>query len=383
VKPAEAEKLLGGYATGTLTEAERKSLFAAALGHQAIFDALMGEEALRELLADPMAKAQLLAALAPAPPKVIPFWGRPTLLGAAAGLIVAATAGLAYLRSPEAVPPPVKQEAAKAPASKSIAMPAEATAPAAPMRKAAQVSQLVAPSVAPLKEVAAPAQPAEAMPPPPVPAPQMAVAAGAPASAVEDSARMRTQADFRRAEAQDNLAKKAEAPRPAAAVVEVVTTQKADLSEPRAVAQGHLAESVPGAVAGGVLAGSPPSAAAKAKASRGVGMAAATAPIAPAWTLETQPDGTTRMTVKAPRGQQVALLRRGSAGIEVLRLQVLEDRGNALVQWRGEVRLAPGDVLDLYLLNHAVADPFKLPETGPVDGFRARIHPAVKKDPAR
>jgi hypothetical protein len=29
-----------------------------------------------------------------------------------------------------------------------------------------------------------------------------------------------------------------------------------------------------------------------------------------------------------------------------------------------------------------VVDPAKLPETGAVDGFRARIHPAAKIDPA-
>jgi len=53
MKRAEAMKLLGGYATGTLTEAERKLLFEAALGDQELFEALADEEALRELLSDP------------------------------------------------------------------------------------------------------------------------------------------------------------------------------------------------------------------------------------------------------------------------------------------------------------------------------------------
>ena len=49
--PDDVRKLLGGYATGTLTDEERNLLFSAALEHQELFDALADEEALRELLA--------------------------------------------------------------------------------------------------------------------------------------------------------------------------------------------------------------------------------------------------------------------------------------------------------------------------------------------
>jgi hypothetical protein len=49
-----------------------------------------------------------------------------------------------------------------------------------------------------------------------------------------------------------------------------------------------------------------------------------------------------------------------------------------LAQWRVETRLRDGDVLDLYLLNAPVAEPTLLPETGPVAGYRVRIHPATK-----
>jgi len=59
----EAKKLLGGYATGTLTRAEQQALFAAALEDQELFDALSGEQALRDLLSDPAARAAVLAAL--------------------------------------------------------------------------------------------------------------------------------------------------------------------------------------------------------------------------------------------------------------------------------------------------------------------------------
>jgi hypothetical protein len=59
----EIQKLLGGYATGTLTAAEQTVLFEAALEDQELFDALGREQALRDLLRDPASRAHLLAAL--------------------------------------------------------------------------------------------------------------------------------------------------------------------------------------------------------------------------------------------------------------------------------------------------------------------------------
>jgi hypothetical protein len=61
--PDEAKQLLGGYATGSLTEAERKALFAAALEDQELFEELAGEQDLLEILALPGAKERLAAAL--------------------------------------------------------------------------------------------------------------------------------------------------------------------------------------------------------------------------------------------------------------------------------------------------------------------------------
>ena len=63
MSPEDAKKLLGGYATGTLTDAEQEALFAAALDDQELFDALAREQSLREVLRDPAVKAELLAAL--------------------------------------------------------------------------------------------------------------------------------------------------------------------------------------------------------------------------------------------------------------------------------------------------------------------------------
>ena len=59
----DPKRLLGGYATDSLTEAERQALLKAALDDQKLFDALVEEEGLRELLADPAARQQVLEAL--------------------------------------------------------------------------------------------------------------------------------------------------------------------------------------------------------------------------------------------------------------------------------------------------------------------------------
>lgn len=67
----DLEKLLGGYMTGTLTEAENSALMRAALDDQQLFNALADEEAMRDALADPVFRARLRARLAPeaAPPQ--------------------------------------------------------------------------------------------------------------------------------------------------------------------------------------------------------------------------------------------------------------------------------------------------------------------------
>ena len=59
----DVRKLLGGYATGTLTEEERQQLFHAALEDQALFEALVDEQALADLMEDSAARAALLQAV--------------------------------------------------------------------------------------------------------------------------------------------------------------------------------------------------------------------------------------------------------------------------------------------------------------------------------
>ena len=72
MKREQIEKLLGGYATGTLTASERAALLAAALEDQQLFEELLREEPLREVLEDPATRARLLEALGDAPESPVP-----------------------------------------------------------------------------------------------------------------------------------------------------------------------------------------------------------------------------------------------------------------------------------------------------------------------
>ena len=87
MKREDIQKLLGGYAAGTLTPGEREDLFAATLEDQQLFETLAREEPLRELLQDPAARGQLLASLDEAPE---PWYYRRVH----PALIFAATAGI-------------------------------------------------------------------------------------------------------------------------------------------------------------------------------------------------------------------------------------------------------------------------------------------------
>jgi hypothetical protein len=61
--PEDVRKLIGGWAAGTLTESERKALLEAALEDQELFNTLVAEQPMKELLDDPSARAELLAAV--------------------------------------------------------------------------------------------------------------------------------------------------------------------------------------------------------------------------------------------------------------------------------------------------------------------------------
>jgi hypothetical protein len=137
----DVRKLVGGYATGTLNDAERQMLFEAALDDQDLFDELSREQALKELLDEPGARERLIAALDQPKPKRFIWWPWAVAATAAAGLVVAIT----LMR------PPARQEiAAVTPAPERVIQPERAqpeptqptpTSPSAPSpakRKAAR-----------------------------------------------------------------------------------------------------------------------------------------------------------------------------------------------------------------------------------------------------
>lgn len=108
----EIEKLLGGYATGTLTAQERKLLFEAALADQALFNALADEQALKELLDNPHARRRLLTALRvqasrPSALGRLRQWLQPPAVRmVAGGIAVAVLAVITVTQLLDTVPPP-------------------------------------------------------------------------------------------------------------------------------------------------------------------------------------------------------------------------------------------------------------------------------------
>jgi hypothetical protein len=200
MRPEDIRKLLGGYATGTLTPEERQALFEAALDDQELFDALAQEQPLRDLLDDPASRAHLLAALDDNP---LPWFRRfeHWLWGHAVGLAAVAcflTVG-GYVvwqarewRKPALIAEMERQSIeVREPALPDLPpLPRRAFNPDAVTRKPAPAAALPAPPM-----VAAPPRPAPAglplphmapVPPPPPPgSPQGAVNAGAVTESIE------------------------------------------------------------------------------------------------------------------------------------------------------------------------------------------------------
>lgn len=130
----DAHKLLGGYATGTLTPAEQQALFEAALEDQELFDALAREQALRDVLVDPAARAQLLAAIDDVPAPWYRHWWRPVPMTVlATALAVVALIGVRQMMRPARQLPMAKLEFPKAPPP--VLPPPPEIAPAAPVAR--------------------------------------------------------------------------------------------------------------------------------------------------------------------------------------------------------------------------------------------------------
>jgi hypothetical protein len=174
----DIRKLIGAYATGTLTEAERKLLFDAALDDQELFDELTREHALKEILDEPGARDRLIAALEPPAVKRLVWW--PWAAAGTAVAIAATVVAIVSLRTPArqeiamvtpapASAPVVREQPAR-PAPPS-APPSAAVAPSAPVAKNKVAKLEEAQANQPAAEPQAVAQlQANAAPPPAPPA---------------------------------------------------------------------------------------------------------------------------------------------------------------------------------------------------------------------
>jgi hypothetical protein len=99
----DPKRLLGGYATDTLTGEERRELLRAALDDQKLFDELVEEEGLRELLGSPGARQEVLDALEKptAWERIRAWFGRPATFGdlaAVAAVVLVVVVGYRVFR---------------------------------------------------------------------------------------------------------------------------------------------------------------------------------------------------------------------------------------------------------------------------------------------
>jgi len=143
----DLEKLLGGFATNTLTEEERKALFEAALTDQALFNALADEQALKELLDDPRSRQQLLVSLeAKAQAK---RWFPQPWSWALAGSLAAAVLAVTLVMREAGVPPPVQPKRPEASKQQASEPQSGGSAPPAQAKREAKARRAPAASTKP------------------------------------------------------------------------------------------------------------------------------------------------------------------------------------------------------------------------------------------
>jgi len=152
----EIHKLLGGYAADELTEEERGALFQAALEDQELFNALQNEDALKELLADPVTRGQLRAALS-AKPRA--FHWRRWMVGVAvpAAIALAAVVMMNRAHAPKLVA--MKEAAKETVPEKVAALPPPAPAPKKQAASKARPVTPAPPAAPPPSETAARLEP--------------------------------------------------------------------------------------------------------------------------------------------------------------------------------------------------------------------------------
>ena len=123
----EAMKLLGGYATNSLSDEERKALLAAALDDQELFDALEREQALKDVLDDRVARAEIRQALETPTVDMTRWWTRRWAWGGASAAVAALALVAVYLGSEHKAPVDVAQLGK--PAEAPVMAPANQTLP--------------------------------------------------------------------------------------------------------------------------------------------------------------------------------------------------------------------------------------------------------------
>ena len=352
----EAEKLLGGYATGTLTDSEKQVLFAAALEHQELFDALMDEEVLRELLAEPEARRQLLAVL-PQPEmaqrKVQTFWRRPAVMGLAASLFVLVTTSYVVLRRTEPAALDLNMAQQRQEDTHQLGAMVAAEATSQDKAEAAMPNPASEKDASPRKAKASTlaAIPGSA---PPVAGEPSGAGKGREEEAKVDAS-LAEQAGVV-AEGAVTSSRLARAAKPQ----ERPSTMGDSLSAPKLPAP----SAAPGLIASG---------AAKSEVSQRWKSAEVSGlQVAP---LEALPDGRVRLTVSWGRRGYLYVLKRSVSEIAVLRPLILTTAKTGTQRATFELTFGAQDLVDVYVLPAPTSDPAALPASAEVQGDWRRIYP--------
>jgi hypothetical protein len=330
---SDPRELLGGYATGTLSEEEKARLFRAALEDQALFNALADEEALRELLAEPGARQRLLEALGQ--PRIVPLWRRPAMLSVAAGVLLLVTSTVMIRRQPQMLEKtvPGTPEAAAKPAEAPVKSKKLEVGPELEMRRAS------APSEVKSDKLASPAQ-GEALKE--EEAPKETVASG----------------DRARLSSGGGIAASASPPAPAAAPTLQAAPAAPAMAREEKSAGMRMADGFHGDAEG-------PRSAKKASVQQAMVLPA------PNCTLEKLGEGRFRLKiVRIAQGHLYVLQREGGKVSVLTSSRTTSDdvgRSVSLFEIKGS------GILDVYVLQSRVPEPERLPAEGAVSGQRQRL----------
>jgi hypothetical protein len=357
--PIPPEQLLGGYATDTLTEEERRRLFEAALHDQELFNALADEEVLRQLLSDPKVRKRLLAVL-PAERKVVSFWRRPAVLGLAASFLMTLVVLVQTRRHPIHIPlhePPVAEKAVTPSKQTDASKPASAVT-------SDVMAQPSSRSVAPV-----PAPASVAAPPPLVTEQELRVEA----PAANMAAQAPVVADVPRERAKLEDAVLAEAPKKVKQAAPMSIKGESVQKEEKAYAP------APSAVGGALVSGaaSPIESRmakkiAKADSSESEDKPNRLSP--PITTLESMGSNHYRLRVQWEATGHLYVLLRSKGTSQWLKSTLNQGATHGLRQSTFEFSASEA-VVDVYLLESVTEHPESLPVEGAVQGYRKRLVP--------